>query len=202
MAHYVSTNAPLTTKAISEESEKAFKFKAETFVANGNLVNVQGAASIITPGAVIVAPGIYPTGTTVVSINATAKTGVLSNKAEKAGAEEVLEIKVPVFKPYIYTSQPAQTDFAEFISGSSYSEKEGVLEVQQSFDYPQDHENETNAIEKAHWGAVEKITIKNGESKGFYFFTVAPYFRLVYTQGAEETKALRISARAQEKGRI
>jgi hypothetical protein len=202
MAHYVSTNTPLTTKAISEESEKAVKFEAKTKLLTGEITAISGNVQLLTPGAVVTAAGIFPAGTTVVSVNVSAKTAVLSNNAEKEGAAEKLEIKTPVFKPYIFTSQPAQTDFAEYISGSSYSEKEGVLEVQQSFDYPQDHENEEKALEKAHWDSVEKITIKNGEGKSFYFFTVAPYFRLVYTQGSEETKKLRISARAQEKGRL
>jgi hypothetical protein len=101
-----------------------------------------------------------------------------------------------------WEGQPTQTDFAEFISGSAFSEKEGTLEVQQSFDYPQNHENETIALEKAHWDAVETIKIKDKENKGFYFFTVAPYFRLVWTQGESETKKLRLFARAQEKGRV
>jgi len=108
----------------------------------------------------------------------------------------------PIKNGKTWTSIPAQTDFAEFISGSVYSEKEGTLEVQQSFDYPIVHESEVESLEKAHWDIVEKVTVKDGESKGFYYFTVAPYFRLVWTQGASETKKLRIFARAQEKGRL
>lgn len=110
-----------------------------------------------------------------------------------------------------WTSMPVQTDFAEYIAGSVETEKEGELEVQISFDYPQDHENEELALEKSHWVTLEqtlneekggKIKVKTGESKSFALFANAPYFRLVWTQGTEATKRLRIFARAQEKGRI
>jgi hypothetical protein len=103
-----------------------------------------------------------------------------------------------------WESQPMQTDFAEWVSGTAFSEKEGTLEVQAAFDYPQDRENEEKALEKAHWVLVEKgkFTVKAGESISFLVFAGAPYFRIVWTQGGEDTKKLRIFARAFEMGRI
>ena len=96
----------------------------------------------------------------------------------------------------VLTLQPTQTDFAEFITGSVETEKEGVLEVQVSFDYPKDHENEEEAISKSHWVTLEnskegekgKLTVKANTPQTFVFFAVAPYFRLVWTQ-AEASSA-------------
>lgn len=111
----------------------------------------------------------------------------------------------------VLTLQPTQTDFAEYISGSVETETTGTLEVQISFDYPKDHENEEAALEKSHWVTLEqhlneektsKVEVKGKESKSFVYFANAPYFRLVWTQGTEENKSLRLFARAQEKGRV
>lgn len=111
------------------------------------------------------------------------------------------------------TLQPTQTDFAEFISGSIESEKAGKLFIEQSFDYPENHENETTALEKSHWVPVETnkegeklaagITVVGGKPVTFFLFAGAPYFRLTWedTSGAEN-KAFRLFARAQEKGRV
>src|ERR1700677_3577804 len=97
----------------------------------------------------------------------------------------------------VLTLQPTQTDFAEYISGSVETEKEGTLEVQISFDYPRDHEDETIALEDSHWVLLEQnlneekggtIKVKGGKSASFVFFANAPYFRLVWTQ-AEASSA-------------
>lgn len=108
--------------------------------------------------------------------------------------------------------QPTQTDFSEFISGSVESEQEGTLFIEQSFDYPKDHENETIALEKSHWIPIETnkegeklkagITVKAKEPVTFLVFASAPYFRLRWVQGITENKSLRLWARAQEKGRV
>jgi len=117
----------------------------------------------------------------------------------------------PVKKGAELKLQPTQTDFAEYIGGSVYSEKEGELLIQVSFDYPRDHENEEKALEDANWVTLSQnlnneeggvIKVKSGESKSFVLFAAAPYFRLVWKQGGEDTKKLRIYARAQEKGRV
>ena len=202
MAHFVSTTTSLTSKAISKESEKAFKFKAKTKLLTGAITAITGAVSILTPGATITAAGIYPAGTTVVSVNASAKTAVLSHNAEKEGTE-TLEVKAPVFKPYIFTSQPVQTDFAEYITGTVTADQVGALQVEQSFDYPQDHENAAHALELAHWDISTTVTIAvAGEALSFQIFSLAPYFRVVYTNGEAAQGNFRLSARAQEKGLV
>ena len=98
--------------------------------------------------------------------------------------------------------EPIQTDFAEYVSGSAFSEKEGKLEVQFSFDYPRHYETAAKALEGSHWFLGESITVKEGETKTFNLFALAPYCRLVWTQGEAEVKKVRIYARTQEKGRI
>jgi hypothetical protein len=108
----------------------------------------------------------------------------------------------PLKAKEVWTGQPTQTDFAEFVTGSVYADQAGKLEIQQSFDYPQNHENEEKAIEKAHWDAITTITLKAKENEGFQIFALAPYFRLVYTNGEVEQKVFRVFARAQEKGRV
>ena len=101
-----------------------------------------------------------------------------------------------------WKSQPVQTDFTEYITGSVYADQEGTLEIQQTFNYPQDHENETKALEKVGWDAITTIKLKAKESEGFQIFALAPYFRLVYINGNVEQKEFRVFARAQEKGRV
>lgn len=109
----------------------------------------------------------------------------------------------------VLTLMATQTDFAEYISGSAFAEKEGTLEVQASFDYNPYASPEENEA-KSHWAAIEngkegeggKIVVKAAETKTFLLFAIAPYFRLVWTQGEAESKKLRLFARAQEKGRI
>lgn len=109
--------------------------------------------------------------------------------------------------------QPIQMDFAEYVTGSIESEQAGTLFIEQSFDYPQDHENEKIAIEKAHWVPVE--TNKEGEKLvngiavvgkkpvTFSVFAGAPYLRLRWKDtSATENKEFCLFARAQEKGRI
>lgn len=108
--------------------------------------------------------------------------------------------------------QPIQMDFAEYVSGSVESEKTGTLFIEQSFDYPKDHENEEAAIEKAHWVPVESkrggeelksgIAVVAKEPVTFLVFAGAPYLRLRWKQNGEENKSLRLFARAQEKGRV
>jgi hypothetical protein len=102
----------------------------------------------------------------------------------------------PVKPEQVLKLQPTQTDFAEYIAGSVETEKAGTLEVQVSFDYPGDHENETDAIEKSHWVIIQaveepasegKYKIEAGKSRSFILFAVAPYFRLVWIQGAITT---------------
>jgi hypothetical protein len=101
-----------------------------------------------------------------------------------------------------WKSQPVQTDFAEFITGSVYADQEGTLEIQQTFNYPQDHENETKALEKVGWDVVTTIKLKAEEKEAFQIFAIAPYFRLVYVNGGTEQTKFRVFARAQEKGRV
>lgn len=102
-----------------------------------------------------------------------------------------------------WTSEPVQTDYAEYITGSFYSEQEGTLEIEQTFEYPQNHENEEKALEDAHWDVVTKVTVKGGEGKGFQIFALAPYFRLKYkNESGVDNKVFRAYARAQEKGRL
>lgn len=109
--------------------------------------------------------------------------------------------------------QPTQTDFAEFISGSVESEKAGTLFIEQSFDYPKDHENEEKALEKSHWVPVENnkegeklakgIEVVGGKPVTFLVFANAPYFRLRWLDTSKaKNKSLRLFARAQEKGRV
>ena len=202
MAHFVSTTTSLTSKAISKESEKAFKFKAKTKLLTGAITAITGAVSILTPGATITAAGIYPAGTKVVSVDVTKKEAVLDHNAEKEGEEE-LEIKVPVFKPYIFTSQPVQTDFAEYITGLVLADKGGTLEIQHSFEYPASHESDTKAAEGITWvTSATAITVAENVSQGFQIYSFAPYFRLVYTNGENAQGAFKLYARAQEKGRL
>ena len=118
----------------------------------------------------------------------------------------------PVKKGAELTLQPTQADFAEFITGSAETEKDGTLFIEQSFDYPRNHENEEVALEDSHWVPVETnkegeqlkegIKVKAGKPISFVVFATAPYFRLRWVQGTEDTKVLRIFARAQEKGRV
>jgi len=121
------------------------------------------------------------------------------------GTEGTLPLK-EIKENGTYTSEAIQSDFAEWISGAAYSEKEGILEIQQSFDFPQDHEILANAEAKATWTLSKegKITVKAGVSNGqtFQIFAGAPYFRFVWTQGTEATKKIRIFMRAHEMGRI
>jgi len=118
----------------------------------------------------------------------------------------------PIKKSAELKLQPTQTDFAEFISGSVETEKEGTLYIEQSFDYPRDHENETKAAEDAHWVPVETnkegeklekgIKVAKGKAVTFLVFAGAPYFRLRWVQEEADNESLRLYARAQEKGRV
>lgn len=110
--------------------------------------------------------------------------------------------KGTVLKGTAWESQPVQTDYAEFITGTFFSTEGGTLEVQQTFEYPSNHENEEKAAEAAHWDVVTKITVAAGEGKGFQIFALTPYFRLVYKNTSGKDDAVRIYARAQEKGRV
>lgn len=101
-----------------------------------------------------------------------------------------------------WESQPVQTDFAEFITGSFYSELGGTLEIQQTFEYPKSHEDDEKALEGVHWDVVTKVTVAAKEGKGFQIFALAPYFRLVFVNEAGAQKEFRAYARAQEKGRV
>jgi hypothetical protein len=116
-------------------------------------------------------------------------------------------------KGKVYTSLPIQTDFAEYITGSLFSDVAGELEVQQTFDLPNTRgENETveEWMEKAHWDIVTVIKAVAGKTnEGFVrpgngepIFAQAPYYRLVYTNGAADQTAFRLFSRCQEKGRI
>jgi len=202
MAHFVSTTTPLTGKTISKESEKAVKFKAKTKLLTGEITAIKSSEMLIVPGEEITAGGVFPAGTKVVSVNRETKTAVLSQNAEKE-AEEELEIKVPVFKPYTWTSQPVQTDFAEYITGLVYAGKAGKLEIQHSFEYPANHENEAKALEGVTWViSPAAITVAGAVGQTFQVFAYAPYFRLVYTNEESEQKEFKLFARAQEKGRI
>lgn len=109
--------------------------------------------------------------------------------------------------------QPIQMDFAEYVSGSIESEKAGTLFIEQSFDYPKDHENEKIAIETAHWVPVESkrggeelaagIIVVGGKPVTFLVFAGAPYIRLRWKDTSKaENEKFRLFARAQEKGRI
>jgi hypothetical protein len=206
MAHFVATNIPLTSKAISKESEKAVKFEAKTVKGSATITAIKGAASItlLTPGAVITTiPGIIPAGTTIVGVNVGKTEAVLSQPAEKAEAAEELEIATPVFKPYIFTSKPVQTDFAEYIAGVVSADKGGTLEIQQTFGYPADHENDTKAAEGITWvPSSAAITVVEKVGQAFQVYTYAPYFRLVYTNGETAQGTFALQARAQEKGRL
>ena len=108
-----------------------------------------------------------------------------------------------VKKGTTWESQPVQTDFAEFITGSFFSEQGGTLEIQQTFEYPKNHENDEKALEGVHWDIVTQVTVAAKEGKGFQIFALAPYFRLVYKNSSGvDDKAVRAYARAQEKGRV
>lgn len=108
-----------------------------------------------------------------------------------------------VKKGETWESQPVQTDFAEYITGSFFCEEEGTLEIQQTFEYPKDHENDEKALEGVHWDIVTKVTVKAKEGKGFQIFALAPYFRLVFKNtSGKDLKEFRAYARAQEKGRV
>ncbi len=113
-----------------------------------------------------------------------------------------------VKKGETWESLPVQTDFAEFITGSFFAEGGGTLQVQQTFEYPKSHENETQALEGVHWDVVTKITLTKAEAeagagRGFQVFALAPYFRLVFVnESGSEVEEFRAYARAQEKGRV
>lgn len=100
--------------------------------------------------------------------------------------------------------QPTQTDYSEFITGSVYSDQATTVKIEQSFDYPQDHENEERSLELAHWDVITTIKLKAKEGEGVQVFALAPYFRVTFENEAEikEGEALRISLRAFERGRI
>ena len=205
MAHYVSSNTPLTSKKISKESEEPVKFKAKTESGKTTITVVAASETklpLIVAGEVLtVSAGVVATETTVVSVN---KSVVTLNKAiEKTEAEFEFEIKTPVFKPYIFTSQPVQTDFAEYITGVVSSDKGGTLEIQQTFGYPADHENDTKAAEGITWvPGSAAITVVEKVGQAFQVYAYAPYFRLVYTNGETAQGTFALQARAQEKGRL
>src|SRR5208282_4563341 len=96
-----------------------------------------------------------------------------------------------------WESQPGQTDFAEFITGSFFCEQGGTLEIQQTFEYPQDHENEEKALEGVNWDVVTKVTVGANEAKGFQIFALAPYFRLRFVnESGSDNEEFRAYARA------
>ena len=67
--------------------------------------------------------------------------------------------------------------------------KKSTLEIQQTFNYPQDHENETKALEKVGWDIVTTIKLKAKEAEAFSDFCDCPILsRLVYTNGNSEQK--------------
>jgi hypothetical protein len=201
MAHVSRTNTALTSKKISEESEAPVKFTAATVTGSATITEISAAMSLLQPGDVITAPGIFPVGTTILSVNDETKEAVLSAVAEKEGTEE-LEIASPIFKPFTYTSQPVQTDYAEFITGSVYSDQGGECQIQQSFEYPQDHEDDAKALENCHWDVVTKITVVAKVGQGIQIFALAPYYRAVFINGATAQTEFRFYTRAQEKGRV
>lgn len=100
--------------------------------------------------------------------------------------------------------QPTQTDYSEFITGSVYSDQATTVKIEQSFDYPQDHENEEASLEKAHWDVISTIKLKAKEGEGVQIFALAPYFRVSFENESEikEGEHLRIALRAFERGRI
>lgn len=112
-----------------------------------------------------------------------------------------------VKKGETWESLPVQTDFAEFITGSFYAEEGGILQVQQSFEYPKNHEDDEKAAE-VHWDVVTKVALTKAEAEeghgvGFQIFALAPYFRLVFINESEaDNHEFRAYARAQEKGRL
>jgi len=128
----------------------------------------------------------------------------------------------PLGKGKVYTSFPAQTDYAEYISGTIYSDQEGKLEIQQAFlpvyasEGGENFEEDIKKwAEEGNWalapGAIppvegteeaSKITVKAGERIAFKCFAVAPYWRLVYTNGGVDQKEFALEARAFERGRI
>lgn len=112
-------------------------------------------------------------------------------------------------KPYIWTGQPTQVDFAEYISGSVFSDQAGVLLIQQCLDLPvrqvaiQPGDIQKWA-EEGHWADAEEETkVEAKKGTGFFTRAIAPFFRLVFTNTAGTAqKELRIAARAFEPGKI
>ena len=102
------------------------------------------------------------------------------------------------------TLAPTQLDFAEYVSGSVIADQAGALYIEESFDYPANHENDELALSGSHWTLIEKIVVASStEGQSFRVFPSGPYFRLRFVNTAEtEQKIFRLYVRAQEKGKI
>jgi len=129
-------------------------------------------------------------------------------------------------KGKVFTSLPAQADFAEWISGTVTSDQGGTLEVQESFDLPvvPSAENYAKAentkdlmqkwAEEGHWAPCSwpeelelakrpaTFVVAAKATVSFSAFAGAPYWRVVYTNGGTDQEEFRLAARAFERGRV
>jgi hypothetical protein len=129
-------------------------------------------------------------------------------------------------KGKVFTSLPAQADFAEWISGTVFSDKGGKLEVQECFDLPvvpsakayAEASSTKDLMEKwaaeGHWAPTSwpeylkeaerpsTFTVTAKTPLNFTVFAGAPYWRLVYTNGESDQSEFGLYARSYERGKV
>lgn len=87
-----------------------------------------------------------------------------------------------------------QTDRAEKITGSAYSEQVGTVFVEQTFDF---HVGEGNT-EEGHWDVTKEFKLEAKKAQSFEVQIIAPRARVRFVNGTTDTKEIRIFARAWE----
>lgn len=107
-----------------------------------------------------------------------------SNGAEIKSAEGQGNGYVPLMPKQELILGPIQTQKAEKIGGSIYSEKGGTLFIQQSFDGG------------LHWDISVEKTITAGTAATIEQALIAPYAQVKFVNGTEESKEVRLFARA------
>jgi hypothetical protein len=94
----------------------------------------------------------------------------------------------------VWTSGTKLRERHDTVQGVAYSDVDGVLKVQQSIDGTFDNDG-SGAPD---W--EESVTITGGTGAEFNFVLVAPFWRLVYTNGADDQTKFRIGAMTEAGG--
>jgi hypothetical protein len=88
----------------------------------------------------------------------------------------------------VLTLGPMQTETAQTIAGSVFSDQSGTMLVQQTFD-------------GSNWDISQSFTVVGGTAQSFNVSVIAPVSQIVYTNGATPQGTFRLFARTFTLGR-